>query len=212
MEIARNKSFNLILMDVRMPVMDGYAAAKNIRKLPGYHDTHIVALTADVSQKVKNEVKTGLFDEVLVKPVEPDELLHMLYRFAEKVKDAGQSGSETEADQGELQIDFEKVHDYMDNNEQSVRKFLKKTLLEFEGIKSRFAAAMNSGDLNTLDEDYHKSRWVFDLLGLEPLNRHFRYSLDLLKNGSDDKELLQAEETGEMLIASVIERLKNEGF
>ncbi len=53
--MAKKQMFDLIIMDVRMPVIDGYEATRRIRKIPGYENIPVIALTADVSQNVRDE-------------------------------------------------------------------------------------------------------------------------------------------------------------
>ena len=81
-ELAKTKQYDLILMDISMPVMDGYVAAGRIRELPGYHDKTIIALTAFISEKVRKEVHSGLFTDFDLKPVDPDELKQKIIKIA----------------------------------------------------------------------------------------------------------------------------------
>ena len=74
LKMTKKKKYDLILMDVRMPVMDGFEATKKIRKIKGYKEKTIIALTADISTKVREEVESGLFDDMYIKPIEPDKL------------------------------------------------------------------------------------------------------------------------------------------
>jgi len=83
-EKAEKKQFQLILLDIHMPVMDGFDAARRIRKLPGYRDTAIIALTADISEKIKKEVRSGLFSEVHIKPFEPEKLNRRITEIARR--------------------------------------------------------------------------------------------------------------------------------
>ena len=64
--LAKQQCFDLILMDIRMPIMDGYQAAKEIRL---FSKTPIIALTASVMTDEFERVKTDDFDGYLRKPV-----------------------------------------------------------------------------------------------------------------------------------------------
>lgn len=82
-DVNRHK---LILMDMHMPVMDGYEASRRMRqsgiKIP------IVALTASLQREVDNKIKNAGIDDVVVKPFVPDNLfkviLHHTNIFREK--------------------------------------------------------------------------------------------------------------------------------
>lgn len=81
--LAKEKKYDLILMDIVLPVMDGYAATRKIRELPGYHDKTIIALTADISEKVQKEVGSGLFTDYNLKPIDFDELQEKIIQIAQ---------------------------------------------------------------------------------------------------------------------------------
>ena len=67
-----------VLMDVRMPVMDGYEAVGRIREIPGYQDMPVIALSAGVlKREVEQAIEAG-FDHYLSKPIDFDALLHLL--------------------------------------------------------------------------------------------------------------------------------------
>ncbi|MEE9424181.1 MAG: transporter substrate-binding domain-containing protein [Methylococcales bacterium] len=77
---AREQSIDLILMDLRMPVMDGYQAAEQIRKLG---NTPIIALTASVMRDEHEHTKSNNFNSYLQKPVLRKDLFRELGRFLE---------------------------------------------------------------------------------------------------------------------------------
>ncbi|MCG7499520.1 PAS domain S-box protein [Vibrio sp. Of7-15] len=75
---TENRDFELILMDIMMPEMDGFEATRRIRKLSGYESTPIIALTAKAMPEDRIAcVKAGA-SEYLAKPVNMDRLLSML--------------------------------------------------------------------------------------------------------------------------------------
>ena len=73
-----DQTFDLILMDIRMPVMDGYEAAAEIKKIS---TVPIVALTASVMADESSLLKNINFDGYLRKPVSRDELYVELSKF-----------------------------------------------------------------------------------------------------------------------------------
>jgi len=82
---------HFIWMDIRMPVMDGYAATRQIRALPGGDKVKIVALTASVFQERLGDILSAGCDDILSKPFDEDHLfqvmanlLNLKYRYAEK--------------------------------------------------------------------------------------------------------------------------------
>ncbi len=75
---VKHGKFDLVLMDVRMPVMDGYQATEDIK---GFSAVPVVALTASVMQDEHERAKSTHFDGYLRKPVLKADLISELMRF-----------------------------------------------------------------------------------------------------------------------------------
>ena len=83
-----NHKYDLVLMDMQMPVMDGVAATKAIRSNPQFRALPIVAMTANVMANDREKcIEAGMNDHV-AKPIDPDELFAALLRWI-KPREAG---------------------------------------------------------------------------------------------------------------------------
>jgi len=71
---AAQKHYDLVLMDLQMPEVDGLTAAVELRKIPGYADVPILALTANFSDDVREQCRSHGMQAYLSKPVEAGEL------------------------------------------------------------------------------------------------------------------------------------------
>jgi signal transduction histidine kinase/CheY-like chemotaxis protein len=82
-----NEHFDGVLMDIHMPVMDGYATSLAIRALsdPTKANTPIIALTASVSHNIFTKIKNAGMQDYLTKPFQTEALhekIHQLYKTA----------------------------------------------------------------------------------------------------------------------------------
>lgn len=82
LEKVQQKDYDLVLMDLQMPVMDGYTATQKIRNLGGgFEDLPIVALTASVMQTVQSKALKKGMNDFVSKPFNPSELNQVLAKF-----------------------------------------------------------------------------------------------------------------------------------
>jgi PAS domain S-box-containing protein len=79
----------LILMDIRMPEMDGYEATKRLKNNPITANIPVIALTASVALDEKAKIETRGFDGYLSKPVNISDLLGELSHYLKHTKKAG---------------------------------------------------------------------------------------------------------------------------
>jgi PAS domain S-box-containing protein len=85
---ASQSLYDLVLMDVQMPRLDGLRAAAAIRQLPGWARVPIVAMTASAFPEDRADCLAAGMDDVLVKPVEPAALTQCLLHWRQASADA----------------------------------------------------------------------------------------------------------------------------
>jgi signal transduction histidine kinase/ActR/RegA family two-component response regulator len=82
---ALHHQFDLVLMDVKMPEMDGYEATMEIRKLKSESELPIIAMTANaVKDQIERCYKVGMND-VITKPIDEDELVEKITKVLNDV-------------------------------------------------------------------------------------------------------------------------------
>ena len=75
-----SEQFDIILMDLHMPVMDGFEATRRIRQLP-HIKTPIIAMTAAVMREDRARCQDVGMSDFVAKPIDPDELLRVLAKW-----------------------------------------------------------------------------------------------------------------------------------
>ena len=73
--VIENQQFDLVLMDLQMPVMDGYTTSRSIRRMSGEKGSiPIIVVTASNSEEIKARVESAGMNSIVSKPYEPEDL------------------------------------------------------------------------------------------------------------------------------------------
>ncbi len=81
---VEDKPFDLVLMDIQMPVLDGLEATRRIRALPAGRNLPIVALTANVFEEDRRRASAAGMDDFLAKSVIPEELYAIVFKWLDR--------------------------------------------------------------------------------------------------------------------------------
>ena len=84
LEAVLAKPYDLVLMDIQMPVMDGHEATRRIREMKHYASLPIVAVTAHAFAEERDRCAESGMDDFLAKPMKPAALYDLLERWSPK--------------------------------------------------------------------------------------------------------------------------------
>jgi CheY-like chemotaxis protein len=78
---VKENHYDIVLMDMQMPIMDGVTATRLIRELPEFASLPILAMTANVSESDRKVCIDAGMNDYLTKPIRPDELWEKLLHW-----------------------------------------------------------------------------------------------------------------------------------
>jgi PAS domain S-box-containing protein len=84
LQLVKTNDYDLVLMDLQMPEMDGYETTEQIRKLNGtrYQDLPIIALTASAMLNIQDKAFVIGMNDYISKPFNPDELYSKIKQYS----------------------------------------------------------------------------------------------------------------------------------
>lgn len=91
---APGSGFDVVLMDLQMPVMDGHETTRRLRREPALQGLVVIALTAGVLTTERQRALDAGMNDFVAKPLDPDELIRTLRRHVEAARGAPLSGGE----------------------------------------------------------------------------------------------------------------------
>ena len=100
LEVLRRERFDIVLMDVQMPVMDGITATKRMRADPALRDVPVIAMTASVLESDRHTCLAAGMNEVVTKPVDPEDLAQSIRRWARAAAERAATNRASRRDEG----------------------------------------------------------------------------------------------------------------
>lgn len=186
-EKLKSASFDIVLMDIQMPEMDGFEATKAIRSgEPPKSEIPIIALTANATRKDIEKCLAAGMNECIPKPFTPDDLMRVLIKYSnhkisskEKIPAASPNFKTTN-----LAVDLIYLKTISNDNPEFIKEMVH-TFLETvpESIKEiRYLATSSAWD--SLARAIHKLRPSLTLMGLTLAKE---LSIQIEKNSASNK-------------------------
>ena len=171
--------YDAVLMDVQMPVMDGYTATRKIREQERYKDLPVLAMTANAMAEDKEQAKAAGMNDHIAKPVNPQELFSTLLEWIKpgnrELPDGATHEVEIQAVADVLPdqlygIDIEVGLSRVGGNAKLFRKLLGEFYLDHGEDIAAIREALQAGDNETAQRLAHTIKGVAATIGAHDLN------------------------------------------
>ncbi|MDT8441068.1 MAG: response regulator [Desulfuromonadales bacterium] len=156
-EVTRGQ-YDLVLMDVQMPVMDGLETARRIRQLSGaVGKIPIIGLTAHATADDQASCLASGMDRYLSKPIIPHKLYDTISELlpARRVDNLPSSG----------RINLKELYEVLNNNPQEIDDFIAQFVNDWPDTRDTMKQAIHNGDFLTLEQQAHNYKSVAGIFG-----------------------------------------------
>ena len=201
-------NFDLILLDVQMPEVDGIEATKQIRQMKQYQDTPIIGITAgNVSGEKERCLAAGMSD-FLAKPIRQQDLFNALQQAMLSLDSVQQP--EIEAADLATHLDLQRLHEQAGDDPAFLSFFLDLVIKEITASRAQIAEAKRENDLKRIKELLHKLKGTSSTAGLiklAQLTKELEANISFESDLSEAFAVIEAEmEIGLDLIAKILNK------
>jgi two-component system sensor histidine kinase/response regulator len=155
LDLMRQQRFDCVLMDVQMPVMDGFEATRRIRADPELRDTLVLAMTANAGVEDQERCMAAGMDEFITKPIAPAQLAATIARRLAQAAPGSAPSAEAEAPGAGL-LDLAALAELFGGDPGRVRKFAFLFLDSTRDGLAEIDAALANGNLARAGEVAHR--------------------------------------------------------
>ena len=159
LELLKNHTFDVVLMDISMPVMDGLETIKRIRSQRCYEKLPVIALSAGVTFEEKEKCKNAGASDFIAKPINPHNLIPTLARWVKGIVRVENENvvttriSPLENLQG---FELQNLLAMLNNDKERATRLLLNFKDNVENIPNKIEAFMIANDISAANECIHK--------------------------------------------------------
>ena len=199
LSLLKQHSYDIVLMDMQMPVMDGVSATQEIRKNTLLNELPIVAMTANAMTQDKERCLAAGMNDHVAKPIDPEELFRTLLRWikprANSTNTPAQSDPEKtqtfekklpEIEGIDMQLGMKRVLNKMPAYISMLRKFLESQSTAATELRS----ALANNDMSTAERIAHTLKAVCGNIGASAL-QHQAETLEHLCGSAGALDVLE---------------------
>ncbi|MCX2492218.1 response regulator [Pedobacter sp. PF22-3] len=204
LEQCRGQLFDLLLMDVQMPVMDGIEATKQIRLLPEYAAIPIIGVTAGNVLGEKEKCLNAGMNDFLPKPLRQNDLLEMLKKHIA----TGVQGLPEDQVHQEMYLDMNVLKEQMGGDDDFRKIFLNLVVKELFQAQEHLKSGIKEKNTAYLKQILHKLRGTAGTAGLIKLVEQTASWESRIEDNMDytamENEIIHEIKTGLQLIKKLI--------
>jgi len=174
LEMLDQQAFDGVLMDIQMPVMDGYAATREIRLQPRFADLPVIAMTANAMAGDRQKALDAGMNEHIAKPIDVESALQVMARWIRPSAAPLEAGSEVGAHLRDATpsfpgIDAEAGLTMAQGRIELYRRLLRRFQESERDFTDRFRAAVVDDDMETAKRHAHNLKSVAANIGARDL-------------------------------------------
>ena len=177
-EMVAKNNYDIVLMDMQMPVMDGVTATIEIRKDARFKDLPIVAMTANAMQQDREACAAAGMNDHVAKPIDPDELFRALLKWikpkhtvtSSATRSAKKSAAKQDNDLPIIEgLDVELGLKRVIGKKPLYFNMLRKYGMNQENTSNELRAALAANDYATAERVVHSAKGVSGNIGASDL-------------------------------------------